>query len=501
MSEDFFQQGRKEMNALVVYDPREKIVDKDNYILAIHAVSNNTEAIVKTLDFLNVPLHIFFATPSTSVHISKVKEALGKRQFCVFEVASDCDIGAMSSSISDILAQKNAIADGEFFIDPSGICHFLWNSHEVATGKTLIDMSHANRYLWKAIEIATMKYKTAPQVVLDWKNGRCQFCRDYVNWQNVDLPKDVVMTSLSETNSINGNIPNQDEFVNQQNYSLEDRESLQGCESAEGSANATSDGKFDKPTSEVSSVNTTTNKTRNVIIADQEVCHNLWNYRRIITELRDWNYSGNDQQSREKMTFQDVARSFKPPFQAKIQDENEWKRIIFNAKTTPYQIQFYANDNGKKNNCVFTFNFTDWKLPEIRSFLGGRWFEKYVYTLADDIRNRSQSITSIEMNVHEFGYEIDVVVATNKRVYLIECKTGLNFGLEDVKKLKKLADNYTTKKCVEAIGLLVSLHELPKNGPIAKFVKESNRIACACGDNIPQIMRNLLTIQSKSFLS
>ena len=246
-----------------------------------------------------------------------------------------------------------------------------------------------------------------------------------------------------------------------------------------------------------SSKPTTSSKKCDAILADPEICHNLWDFRKIITEVRDWDYSVNDQSSYEKMTFQDVARSFTPPFQAKIkgEDELEGKRIIFNARTTPYQIQFYANDEGKKNNCVFTFNFTDWTLQEVRRFLGGCWFEEYVYYLVKSLKKKCKSIKDSQHNVALFNHEIDIVVSTKNRDFIIECKTG-KIGKDVVENLCALVARYYKSIGKKSIGVLVSLQELDKTSVVAKEVRKSRNVCCISGDNIPKmIMESLLTFQ------
>ena len=460
---------------LIIADASNQISSDDSRRIVIHAVGNSVDGLVKSASFITAPFHILISTPSSRAQAEKSFAALAELGcWCkLVNLDDDVDIAKMSAQLGEFLDRESVLVEGNI----------------------VVDLSNANRFLWKAMEIGTMKYETAPKVFLDWKNERCQFCRDYVNWQNISLPKEIIKTSHSETSSIKGNLSNQEEFVNQQNDSFEDCESIQGHESVEWNASATIAGKTDKSISEVSTVKTKFNKTHDAILADQEICRYLWDFSKIITEVRDWNYSGND--SHEKMTFQDVARSFTPPFQAKIQGEGELegKRIIFNAKTTPYQIQFYANDDSKKNNCVFTFNFTDWKLPEVRAFLGGRWFEEYVYLLADELKMKYSSSIRISINEIMFNHEIDVLITSQTRDILIECKTG-KFKKDVVESFNEKVSDYARNmpsKYSQPLGVIVSLQKINNNTSASNAVKDCENVYCISGENVPTLMERFLS--------
>lgn len=232
----------------------------------------------------------------------------------------------------------------------------------------------------------------------------------------------------------------------------------------------------------------------------RELCNRLWKVRDIITQSTQWTVARSKNYAVAK-TFQDVARNYDASDPSEVDrlqmsDSSGKMKVTFEGTAKPPYLRIELS---KERDKPFTYRFSQWSLSEIHRFLGGCWFEEYVYYLADDIKASSQSITSITKGEMIFDHEIDVLVRTNKRVYLIECKTGA-VDVEVVKKLKNLADAYTSQKKVEAIGLLVSLNRLESNGAVAQFVKQSNRLACMHGDNIPNRMRNLLTTQSKSFL-
>lgn len=462
--------------------------------VAIHAVSNDADSLVKVVKFLDAPFHILVATPNSRDHIPAALAELSRlnRWYKVFVLDDDFDVGKMSAQLSAFLASETTVEDGEIVVNASA----------------------ASRFLWKAMELATMRFKSAPQVFFDWKKDRCQVSRDGVNWHAFPLRSSALVGGVPAPQIVNlvpaveKNVSTEERPDDQFGSSFSASESIEVGEEwslVESDEYAVIDGALELSALEISASEvpaagkTTPSKSRRAILDDQELCNRLWEFRKVITHPRAWSNKDRQKQCAHTLTFQDVARAFVPPTQVRVQGDDDAKdlRLVFHAKNEPYQIVFYKHKEG--GGTTNTLTFKDWTLQEIRRFLGGAWFEEYIYQQADELARTIKNPPEVKLNVRMSDREIDVVVAASKKVYLLECKTG-HVDLDDVKRLEQLVKQHAETKGIETLGILVSLKPIPTDGVVEKYIKSSACLACFYGDNIPTRMKNLLTTQPKCVL-
>ena len=151
--------------------------------VAIHAVSNDADSLVKVVKFLDAPFHILVATPNSRDHIPAALAGLSRlnRWYKVFVLDDDFDVGKMSAQLSAFLASETTVEEGEIVVNASA----------------------ASRFLWKAMELATMRFKSAPQVFFDWKKDRCQVSRDGVNWHAFPLRSSALVGGVPAPQIVN----------------------------------------------------------------------------------------------------------------------------------------------------------------------------------------------------------------------------------------------------------------------------------------------------------
>ncbi len=210
----------------------------------------------------------------------------------------------------------------------------------------------------------------------------------------------------------------------------------------------------------------------------------IWDFRRVITGVQSNNQKTLQQEAadlcserneaiRRKRSVRPVSihsSSYSSKYDQRVEvdyDEGKGGRIVFNGFPINIQPNF----------------------DEFPDYLGGKWFEEYVYVSLKNARAsgrllevrpsvsvRSESSPNFDMQ------EFDLLATDGVRLFVVECKAG-NVIQEHVVKLDKLASDYAG---VFGIGVLVAQKyqndDYENIRPILEKIDNSKSVYCFHGD-------------------
>lgn len=133
-------------------------------------------------------------------------------------------------------------------------------------------------------------------------------------------------------------------------------------------------------------------------------------------------------------------------------------------------------------------------LHRLCEFLGGKWFEAYVYTLVFESKKLMKQARDLRMNVRLLSedsktkdhQELDLAYTDAYYLYILECKSG-DVTQEDVQKLENNVRNYGG---TFGRGVLITAKQ--QEGMVLERIRNSRNIMLIEGENVPRLAEALL---------
>ncbi|MDO5310120.1 MAG: hypothetical protein Q4G03_11615 [Planctomycetia bacterium] len=147
-------------------------------------------------------------------------------------------------------------------------------------------------------------------------------------------------------------------------------------------------------------------------------------------------------------------------------------------------IHTFKGNNTDQKNYQFKDVLSDY--PKIWKYIGGAWFEDYVYLILKENKSVQKLALRYKRTVAVPRFEIDVVAFSGGCYYLLSCKTGKP-NSKDVTEHNELVKQLRLNG-VNCKGILCYARDVdpPEN------LKDSE-ISCVCGSSLGEILKTKLT--------